>query len=99
MQKIALKNPISKEEVDKMIQKISKSSSFNFLIIDFGNHDFESVKVLKYCKAELMKIEPTLLKFDKIAMLTIPPYKNEDSEKLKYFHEEREAKEWLLMDR
>ena len=66
--------------------------------IDFGNHNFESIEVLKYCKKELSKIESELLQFNKIAFLTIPPYKSEskDSEKLKYFHKEERAKEWML---
>ena len=98
MMKIDLENPITHREVNNMIQQILKISKPNLLLIDFGNHNFESIEVLKYCKEELSKIESILLRFNKIAFLTIPPYKSEsqDSEKLKYFHIEEKAKEWIL---
>lgn len=95
---IELINPITHKEVNDMIQKILKTSCQNLLLIDFGNHDFESLEVLKFCKEELKNIESVLLSFNKIAMLTIPPYKNESqySEKLNYFHSDIKAKKWLL---
>ncbi len=98
MLKVDLINPITDTEVNKMIQQILNISQPNLLLIDFGNHKFESLSVLKFCKEELKNIESVLLKFNKIAFLTIPPYKSEsqDSEKLKYFHSETRAKEWLL---
>ena len=98
MVRIDLKNPITCLEVDKMVEQILKVPQPNLLLIDFGNHNFESIEVLKYCKKELSKIESELLQFNKIAFLTIPPYKSEskDSEKLKYFHKEERAKEWML---
>jgi len=97
MLKIDLINPISRKEVIKMIEKILKIHYPNSLLIDFGNHDFETLEILKFCKSELKNIEPELLNFNKIAMVTVPPYKNEsqDSERLKYFHSERKAIEWL----
>jgi hypothetical protein len=100
MVKIDLKNPITCKEVNRMIQKILKISKQSLLIIDFGNHNFESIEVLKFCKKELINIETKLLKFNKIAFLTIPPYKSEsqDSSKLKYFHLEEKAKEWILSE-
>lgn len=98
MIKIDLENPINREEVDNMILQILEISQPDLLLIDFGNHHFESVEVLKYCKVQLSTIEFVLLKFNKIAFLTIPPYKSEskDPEKLKYFHSEKRAKEWIL---
>ena len=101
MVKIDLQNPITSKEVNKMIQQILKISNPNLLMIDFGNHQFESIEVLKFCKKELSNIESVLLKFNKIAFLTIPPYKSEsqDSEKLKYFHFEEKAKEWIFSER
>ncbi len=96
--KIVLENPITCKEVNKMILEILNISPPNTLLIDFGNHNFESLEVLKFCKTELSHKEPLLLKFNRIAFLTIPPYKNEsiDSEKLKQFYSEQEAHEWLL---
>jgi hypothetical protein len=100
MVKINLQNPITCKEVNKMTQQILKISKPSLLIIDFGDHNFESIEVLKFCKKELSNIESVLLKFNKIAFLTIPPYKSEsqDSEKLKYFHLEEKAKEWILSE-
>ena len=97
MLKIDLINPITHKQVNQMIEKILEIPNSNFLLIDFGNHDFESLEVLKFCKRELKNIESELLNFNKIAMVTIPPYRSEsqDSERLKYFHSEMEAKEWL----
>lgn len=100
MVKIDLHNPITCKEVNIMIQQILKIPKPSLLIIDFGNHKFESIEVLKFCKIELSNIQSVLLKFKKIAFLTIPPYKSEspDSEKLKYFHLEEKAKEWILSE-
>jgi len=100
MIKIDLQNPITCKEVNKMIQQILKISNPNLLMIDFGDHQFESIEVLKFCKKELSNIESVLSSFNKIAFLTIPPYKSEsqDSEKLKYFHFEEKAKEWILSE-
>jgi len=73
MLKIDLENPITIVEINKMIQEILNVSQPNLLFIDFGDHNFESLKVLKFCKKELSNIESVLLKYDKIAFLTIPP--------------------------
>lgn len=69
------------------------------LLIDFGAHDFTSLAVLRFCKEELQKIEPCLLRFRKIAMLSVPPYQGERlaTDQLKYFHSEIEANSWLTM--
>ena len=79
MLKIHLENPITLREINKMIQEILKISHPNIFIIDFGNHNIES----------------KLLKFNKTAFLTIPPYRIESQyyEKLTHFHSEERAKE------
>ncbi len=95
--KIQLDNPITHEVVKKMIHEILAISCPDLLLLDFGNHDFESLAVLKFCKEELKNIEPTLRQFNKIAMLSVPPYQGERlaTDKLKYFHSEIEANHWL----
>lgn len=95
--KIQLENPITHDVVKKMVHEILNISCPDVLLIDFGNHGFESLAVLKFCKAELKKIEPTLLQFNKVAMLTVPPYRGESVaiDKLQYFHLEKEAEDWL----
>lgn len=95
---IQLKNPITKTEVNLMIQNILNASSTSTLLINFGDHHFESIDVIKYCKVELKNIESILTHFPKIAMLSIPPYKNESPSpnKLSYFNDKRKATQWLL---
>jgi len=97
MLKIRLKNPITEEEISTMIRRIVGDLKPNVLLIDFGAHDFESLAVLRFCKDELKKIEPNLLQFRKIAMLSVPPYQGEPllTDRLKYFHSEKKAMNWL----
>lgn len=80
-----------------MIHEILAISCPDLLLLDFGNHDFESLAVLKFCKEELKNIEPTLRQFNKIAMLSVPPYQGEPllTDRLKYFHSEKKAMNWL----
>ena len=94
--KIELENPITDNEVKKMISKIKEITSPKLLLIDFGNHDFESLNALKYCKTELHTVETHLLGFKKIAFVTAPPYTNVDSKNLRFFNSLLDAKEWLL---
>jgi len=98
MLKIKLTNPITEVEVNSMIENIIKTQYSNLLLIDFGNHNFESLETLKLCKERLMFIEKELLVFSKIAMVTVPPYKNasKNSDVLKFFYTEKEAEEWLF---
>ena len=98
MVKIDLENPITRSGVNEMVLRILEVSQPSTLMIDFGNHNFESIDVMKYCKLELSKIESVMLRFEKIGFLSIPPFKGEsrDSEKLRYFHSEVKAKEWML---
>ncbi|VAW45665.1 hypothetical protein MNBD_GAMMA02-811, partial [hydrothermal vent metagenome] len=44
MLRIDLKNPTTHKEVTKMIQQILKISHPNILLINFGNHNFESLE-------------------------------------------------------
>lgn len=95
--KITLENPITFKVVDNLVVQILNNTQATHLQIDYGAHDFESIDTLKYCKAELMKIEDHLQQFVKIATISIPPYVSEskDPEKLRHFHTEEEAILWL----
>ena len=99
MVRIKLENPITQKEIDKMIQQVLKVSKPNILMIDYGDHNFESMEIMRYCRLELNRIESTLTRFSKIAFLSVPPYKSESKyhNKLGYFHSEIEANEWLLI--
>ncbi len=97
--KIKLKSPITNEEVDRLIAELIDLKTHEFLIIDFGEHDFENIDVMKYCKDQLYANESHLLEFKKIAMLHPGEFRNESSnpEKLNYFNSVVEAREWFLI--
>lgn len=93
--KIYLKNPITHEAVNELILGILKVENPRLLLLNFGDHNFESLEVLKYCKEKLQQNETTLKRFEKIAMVSVPPYRNPDKDQMRYFHSEQEAGEWL----
>lgn len=97
--KIDLKNPISCREIDRLTTILVNAKGHDFLIVDYGEHDFESLDVIKYCRDQLQSIESYLLKFKKIAMIHPPQFINEsnDPEILNYFTTEYEAEEWFLI--
>jgi len=94
---LELKNPITSFEVDKLIDKIRAVSAHAYLLINIGEHNFQSIDIIKYLKAELHKIEPILSQFIRIAIVTVPPFINESSdiEKLQYFYSISKARDWL----
>ena len=44
---INIKNPITNKEVDILIRKLLEDRNHEFVIIDFGDHEFESISTLK----------------------------------------------------
>ena len=95
--KIELNNPIDRIEVDKLIEKLLIENNSDYLIINFGEHKFESIEVIKYCREQLRNNEPYLLKYKKIAMISIPPYNNESENpnKMRFFHSVNDAENWF----
>ena len=98
MVEINLKKPITKVEIDEMIYKIQSISTPSLLLIDYDNHNFESLETIKYCRQELNAIEHVLLQFTKMACLSVPPHISicKDMDKLQYFHSKNNAQAWLL---
>jgi len=94
---LKLTNPITQVVVDDLIATLKEKHSYTHLLLDFGNHDFQSFVVLKYCKIQLESIQSDLLIFTKIAFVTIPPYKTESPNlsKLQSFFSRENALEWL----
>ena len=92
-----LKNPITEEEVDLLISRLINSNEGVDVIIDYGNHTFDSLDTLKYCKTQLLSISKKMMSFRKIAVLTRPPYTNISDlpDKLQYFHSRAVAISWL----
>lgn len=95
--KITLKNPITHEVVNMLITQILNNKKHEYLLINFGDHNFESITVIKYCREQLKAIETDLLAFDRIAMVHPPEYENESENKLKlrYFTSEQDAENWF----
>lgn len=94
---IALVNPIGYEEIDCLISEIQTCETCEYLIIDTGNHEFESVKIIKYFREQMQRIKTELLNYIKIALIHPPEYKNESNEPemYNYFTSRSDAKDWF----
>lgn len=94
---ITLKNPITHAEVDRLVQIITHTKDRLFLLVNFGQHEFTSLAVLRYCKEELSRVADIVEQFHKIAFVSAPAYHGIDQDQLRYFHEERWAYDWFAM--
>ena len=94
---INIENPIKFKEFIKIKDSIKKSNGYDFLIIDFGKHNFKSIEVIQYFKEEFEKLETELRKFKKIAIIHPPEYRNESSEINLYdfFTSKNDAIKWF----
>lgn len=94
---ITLENPIGYTEIVRLKSEIDTGRNYNFLIIDSGKHEFVSLDIIKYFRTQMQTIETQLSKFEKIALIHPPEYRNESSEpeKYNYFTSKVEAKEWF----
>jgi hypothetical protein len=95
---ITLENPIGYAEIVRLKSEIETGRDYYFLIIDSGKHEFVSLDVIKYFRTQMQTIETELSKFEKIALIHPPEYRNESSEpeRYNYFTSKVEAKEWFL---
>lgn len=95
---ITLENPIGYTEIVRLKSEIETGRNSNFLIIDSGKHEFVSLDIIKYFRTQMQTIAIQLSKFEKIALINPPEYRNESSEpeKYNYFTSKVEAKEWFL---
>ena len=95
---IQIKNPITTKSVDQLIDDI-KACNTSFLIINIGEHNFESVEVMKELKNRLTAELKSQNHIRKIAFL-IPPgitNKSADENLYRYFSKKAEAVEWLTL--
>ena len=95
---IHIKNPIKSKSVDQLIDDI-KTCNTSLLIINIGEHNFESVDVIKELKNRLTTEIRFQTHIRKIAFL-IPPglmNKSDDENRYKYFNDKEGAVEWLLL--
>ncbi|MBX2871581.1 MAG: hypothetical protein KTR30_05760 [Saprospiraceae bacterium] len=96
--RISLQNPITHKEINKLTQRISAATGQSRLLIDFGEHEFASIAVLRYCKNELHRMADKLEQFDKISFIVPKPFQGVNQEQLRYFQEEVEAQKWFKED-
>lgn len=94
---VHLKNPINFKSIDQLMDEI-KSCNSSLLIINIGEHNFESIQVIKELKNRLTQAKLTLNRFIKIAILHPPNFKNKsnDEERYNYFSDKKEAIDWLI---
>ena len=94
---IKLENPIGLEEIIRLKSELIQAKKHDFLIIDTGNFDFESTKVLNQFRAQLSDLEPCLTKFDKVALVLGSLFEIENSShpRANYCHSKEEAIIWL----
>ena len=76
----------------------NQSNQYDFLLINFGNHNFASLEVMKHFKERFKQLETEFRKFQKIAFIHPPEYKNESREPsfYNYFTSKDEAIKWFL---
>jgi len=96
IKEILIANPISNESIDQLFDEIELCDS-QFLIINIGEHEFESLEVLKNLKNRFNKEKETLIRFKKIAFVHPKKYdnKSQDLNKYNYFCDREKAINWL----
>ncbi|MFK7810290.1 MAG: hypothetical protein AB8F74_20975 [Saprospiraceae bacterium] len=96
---VKLENPIGFDEVIRLKSALIQAEKHDFLIIDIGNYDFESGKVLSLFTSQLYDLEPCLTKFKKVALVVA--YSNDAESKRHIVHNicnsREEAIKWLQL--
>jgi hypothetical protein len=93
---IIFQNPITHEVIDAAISSIYHDTA-DCLLLDMGNHQFQSLAELKYLQEALEARAARLLHYRKIALLHPKSYSNVslDPEHYQYFGRREEAIAWL----
>jgi len=94
---IHFKNPINFISVDQLMDEI-KSCISSLLIINIGEHNFESIEIIKELKNKLSLEKDTLSRFRRIALLHPPDFKNksDDEERYNFSSNKKAAIDWLM---
>ena len=94
---IKLNNPIGFEAIDHFVLELREMEFFDFLTIDTGAHDFESIEAIKYFRDQFGDLEYGLSSFKKIAMIRPAQFANESTNPKTYdfFDSVEEAKKWF----
>ena len=93
---IIIINPITLYSIDKLFDDLLNCDTLNTLI-NTGEHNFESIEVIKEMKRRFTKENELLDKFRKIAFLHPPEFVNEsyDTQRYNYFTCREDAVKWL----
>jgi hypothetical protein len=95
---IHIKNPITAKSINQLIDDI-KSGDTSKLIINIGEHNFESIQVMKELKEKLSAELKYQSRIKKIAFITPPGImnKSDDENRYRYFYSKEEAVEWIKL--
>ena len=94
---IHLENPIDFDGFEIIKTQVEHSTHYNYLLIDFGKHEFNSISVMKYFRENLKSIKPSLMQFKKIAFIHPPQFLNQSDnpESFEYFTSITAAISWF----
>ena len=95
---IDLENPINFDEFETIKTQVEQSLHYNFLLIDFGKHEFNSICVMKHFRGKLESLKPSLMQFKKIAFIHPEQFMNQSDnpEIFEYFTSKKSALKWFL---
>ncbi|MBU1094854.1 MAG: hypothetical protein KKB34_00095 [Bacteroidetes bacterium] len=93
---IYITNPITLESVNKLFNEIKLSES-EYIIINSGEHNFESIAAIKKFKLLFYSEIDIINRIKKIAFLHPPEIQNisENKELYNFFNDKSEAVSWL----
>ena len=91
-----INNPINFKSIDELFEDIKSCNSLH-LIINIGEHNFESIEVIKELRNRLNLEKNTLNRFRKIAFLNPPGFENksDDEDRYNFFSDKNKAVKWL----
>lgn len=94
-----INNPIDTKSVEQLEWHLLAADvrEYDFLVIDTGKHDFDSIGTMRELR-QMMELQTERLKaFKKIALIHPPQYDNssEHPELLQYFNSLEEANDWF----
>ena len=94
---IHLENPIDFHGFEIIKTQVEKSKHHNYLLINFGKHEFKSISVMKYFRERLKSIEYSLMQFKKIAFIHPPQFmtQSDNPEIFEYFTSKTSAIKWF----
>ncbi len=93
---VHIENPITQEGIDEAMSAIERDAS-DFLVLDIGEHEFQSLAALKYLRECLESRAGLLERYMKIAMLQPKEHssKTDRPDFYQKFSDRKKAIAWL----